>query len=158
MATRQAVREELATRLTAALVTPPSSPLQVVYEYPPVDFGAQWPAVTLTPNGTAYKPGKFGIQHTDHIIDLHLWVLFARVTEDGALELLSNGDAVWTPQNATDAIDTISAQIAEFVQENQKAPALWGGITYRAPTGVELIDIGGLAFLREAFQLTLIDP
>lgn len=140
-ASREPVRKQFSTLLTAALVGE-GKPAMAVYDHQVGDFDGNSPAVVVASGPVLRQRRTLGpCWHTTITLYVYVFVLYA--DENG-----------WTEANAEDALDAIEALIADTVLANEVAPGYWSKATYAdEPTQLDGVVVGGPEYRRELIQV-----
>ena len=139
-ATRKAVRQQLATLLTAELVTAQSL-VQAVYSYRIGDFQGQSPVVVVSSGGSQRIPLTFEGTKPTYQILVHVFVVYS--TEDGT----------WTEEDAENALDDIEEAISGVIAANDALDNYWISLGVNGKSVADSVEIGGVEYRREIIEL-----
>ena len=141
-ANRERVRDEVVTRLTAALVGTGLPTRQVLgHKAGRADFATGTPLVAVLGAGSRRtRMTMAGTRLTAHL-EIHTLVLSA------------SRDGTWTEAMAEDALDAIDAGIATWISAHPKGPS-YQNLMQSETSKVDELDIGGEMYLVEITPIT----
>jgi len=138
---RETLRDALAVLLEAALVGE-NKPVQAVYNYRMSDFGKETPVVAVTSAGSnRIKEAATLVTYAEVYLNVHIFVLYA------------SADDSWTEAEAEDRCDLIEKETADVITDNYTTDN-WTSLTYREPSIMETVVIGGKSYIHEVMLLT----
>lgn len=147
-------RSQLRAALAGLLrsLTGTSGLVQAVYDHLAGDFDEQSPVIVVGSGGTERRPFTQRGQRSGYRLDVWVFVLYAALDEDGQPLLDAQGAPAWTEADAQTALDQIEQQIGQLLSTNQRG-AGWQAVDYAGQTQVDVVSIGGAAYLREWIPL-----
>lgn len=150
---RSTVRASVADLLRSQLVSSDYRGITVrkVYHYRPADLLGESPVITVGPGGTGWTRVSRDLATPVHYIEIDIFVLYV----PAAAEL----ESIPTPAPVDEALahellDLLSFGISRVIQkrENQRTP-LWQSLAWEGTSSVELIFVGGDAYLHETIRV-----
>lgn len=155
MATRKEVREKLGDLMQAEMVGPGHT-LAEAHKGPRGTTDGAWPISLLGSVGsTLPRPARMYSGPTVHRLRISILVLYAAVDEQGRLLTREDGSYEWTETDAIDMLDAISDELAAFLVTHKTEAGYWSAIEYVDQSAVEIVDVGGVDYLRENYEISL---
>ncbi|HRF49103.1 MAG TPA: hypothetical protein PLC98_15835 [Anaerolineales bacterium] len=155
MATRKQVRERLGELMQTELVGDGHA-LVYASKGPRGLTDGKWPVALLGSVGSLpNRPARMNTGQTVHRLRLSVLVLYAAVDDLGRLLTRPDGSYEWTETNAIDTLDAINAELVAFFAAHRTEADMWSAIDYAEQSAIEIVDVGGVAYLRENYELAL---
>ena len=144
MINRKALREALATLLSAQLVGV-GKPVEAVYSYQVADFQGKSPILFVTSAGSWRRnPEHSGRITSIAYLDVNVFVLY------------SDGGS-WTEQKSEERLDLIEQKVSEVVVNNARPDGgLWLDLDFVGRTQVTSVVIGGKDYSWEVIPLSAV--
>ena len=155
MATRKEVRERLGDLMQAELVGD-GHPLAYAGKGPRGQTDGAWPMSLLGSVGSKLpQPARMYTGPDVHRLRLSIMVLYAAVDDKGVLLTREDGSYEWTETDAIDTLDEINAELKAFFQLHRTEAGYWSALDYVDQSAIEIVDVGGVDYLRETYELAL---
>ena len=75
--------------------------------------------------------------------------------DKGILLTREDGSYEWTETNAIDTLDAISDELKAFFELHRTEAGYWSALDYVDQTAIDIVDVGGIEYLRETYELAL---
>lgn len=136
-ATRKTVREQV-----KLAIEPYMTAAEVVFDHQPTSLDGKDPAVLVLSAGSDRTRETTSGIGTAYRFEIRTLVKHVDAAES------------WTEEDAEDALDTLEAEVATFIDAAGVKGANWDYVRYaEAVSVITKVEIGGSAFLQESIQV-----
>lgn len=154
MATRKQIRNRIVALMSAEMAGTGNVLAEALG--PVGDWGGASPVALVGSDGsTLQKPASLAARPVVHRFRVQALVKYAEIDASGALVLDDDGVAVWTDEQAANTLDDINDAMQAFWQSHKSDAGYWISVDYPADTAIEIVDAGGVVYLRETYTIAL---